>query len=57
MTRKPLWRTPITDYEKAVTRLPKDIKDEAAPTTREFCLSSQPMDLKADAMRLGLKRL
>ena len=30
--------------------LPKDSKDEAAPTTREFYLTSQRMDLKADAM-------
>jgi hypothetical protein len=30
--------------------IPKDIKDEAAPTTRELCLTSQRMDLKADAI-------
>jgi hypothetical protein len=30
--------------------VPKDSKDEAAPTTREFYLTSQRMDLKSDAM-------
>jgi hypothetical protein len=30
--------------------IPKDSKDEAAPTTREFYLTSQRMDLKTDAM-------
>jgi hypothetical protein len=31
-------------------KIPADAKDEAAPTTREFYLTSQRMDLKADAM-------
>jgi hypothetical protein len=31
-------------------KIPADAKDEAAPTTRDFYLTSQRMDLKADAM-------
>ena len=31
-------------------KIPADTKDEAAPTTKEFYLTSQRMDLKADAM-------
>lgn len=37
--------------------VPKDSKDEAAPTTREFYLTSQRMDLKADAMRAWTEAL